>query len=67
MHTYYFTFPCVHLLHDRWVEIMAENSELAREKMVENFGIKWAFQYEDVDWKPENFPGGRLGRVLEAI
>jgi len=56
-----------HPLRDNWIEIVAENDGLARERMVESFGDKWALQYEDADWKPEYFPGGRVGRVLEVI
>ena len=65
--TFYFTFGSDHPLRDNWIEILAENGHAAREIMVAHFGTRWAFQYEDVDWKPEYCPGGRVGRVLEAI
>jgi len=66
MNTYYFTFGQNHPLVDHWIEIIAANGEAARHRMVDNFGINWAFQYEDADFKPEYFPGGRAGKVLEG-
>lgn len=67
MNTYYFTFGQSHPLRDYWIEITAPSGKLARERMVESFGTKWASQYEDADWKPENFPGGRAGAILEVL
>jgi hypothetical protein len=31
------------------VEVAANNFSEARNKMVENYGIKWAFQYDSID------------------
>ena len=64
--TFYFTFGQDHPLRDFWIEIEALNGEIAREKMVEHFGAKWAFQYEEANFIPVYFPGGRAGRVVEA-
>ena len=67
MPTYYFTFGQDHPLRYNWIEIVADDDNAARNRMVESFGIKWAFQYEGADFKPEYFHGGRVGRVLEVI
>ena len=65
MKKYYFTFGQSHAHSvagktydkDCVVEIDAENSNKAREKMFECFGDKWSFQYDE---KPEMeyFPRG---------
>lgn len=67
MKTFYFTFNLLHPLRNHWIEIQAEDAELARDEMFRHFGMNWAFQYEDADFKPGMFPGGRSGRVLEVI
>ena len=65
MKTFYFTFGQVHthsyngktLDKDIVVEMSAEDSTEARERMFELFGKKWAFQYNE---KPDMsfFPRG---------
>ena len=48
MEKYYFTFGIGQtLLANRYVEIEAENYEAAREIMVESFGSKWSFSYNE--------------------
>ena len=53
MKRYYFTFGCGSDDANRncyHIET-AESYEKAREKMVEKFGVDWAFQYTEDDWK----------------
>lgn len=50
MKSYIFTFG-IGMKHERTaVRIKASNSTLAREKMAKEFGLKWAFQYEEDDY-----------------
>ena len=64
---FFFTFVQKHPLRDYWIEIHAPDDELARFEMVDLFGRKWAFQYDDADFKPEYYPKGRLGDVIEVL
>jgi hypothetical protein len=66
MKTYYFTFGQRHPLRDNWIEIIAPDGQIARDETIARFGLRWAMQYNDADWRPEYFSGGRVGRVLEV-
>lgn len=59
---FFFTFPCIHIFSDNWVEVEAENEEQARlwaDKNIEG----WAFCYKENSFHREYFPKGRIGRV----
>lgn len=45
---YLFTFGHGHIYPNKFVRIKGDFSS-AREKMIEKFGIKWAFQYSAVE------------------
>lgn len=53
MEKYYFTFGCgINDPHRNCYHIeIAENYREARERMIDKFGINWAFQYTEDDWK----------------
>lgn len=51
MNKYIFTFGSNHLYQGFYQPIYASNSILAREKMKELHGLKWAFQYTEKEWK----------------
>ena len=51
MKKYYFTFGIGQgMLANRYVEIEAESYDDARGIMMESFGTKWAFQYDEKEW-----------------
>ena len=50
MEKYYFTFGFSHKQANGFYVIKAKNSEQARKKMFEKFGVKWAFQYDKDTW-----------------
>jgi hypothetical protein len=66
MTKYYFTFGQGHRHevngviydHNCVVEIEAEDSDKAREKMFSVFGDKWSMQYESISNHLEYFPRG---------
>jgi len=71
MKNYYFTFGTDHNLidgtrmHNSWVRVVAENYNLARQIFIEQFSSvylcatdKWAFQYEEANFKREYFIKG---------
>lgn len=47
MKSYIFTFGTGQQHERTAVRIKASNGTLAREKMVQEFGLEWAFQYEE--------------------
>jgi len=49
--TYYFTFGCGQPHEGMCQPIVAESADLARQKMVEVYGVKWAFQYTSAEWE----------------
>ena len=62
---YYFTFGQIHvhpqtgiLMKDHWVRIVAHNIPEARKIMCENYSNKWAFQYDETNFRDSYFPGG---------
>ena len=67
MKKYYFTFGQNHTHRVNGIAwdcdsvccIEAEDSKQARQKMFDNFGLVWAFQYDDIEKvKIEYFPRG---------
>ena len=70
MERYYFTFGCgVNDAHSNcYTVIEAESCEKARDKMVERFGLKWAFQYTEKEWfiNPAEDPNWRLKCMLHG-
>lgn len=51
MEKFYFTFGIGQtLLANKYVVIKAETYGEARDIMVESFGTKWAFQYNELEW-----------------
>ena len=49
MSEYIFTFGCGHLNEGKCVRVQGDYAE-AREKMVDKYGLKWAFQYPAEEW-----------------
>lgn len=47
-------------MHNGFVTICCDSYGEARELMVERYGIKWSFQYDDSNFKPQYFPLGSL-------
>lgn len=43
-----------------WVRIVSESYEQARRKAVELFGLHFAMQYTDQNWKSTFFPKGEI-------
>ena len=68
MNTYYFTFGCGSRFHDKYIRITASDWEKAREIMFEQFGNKWAFQYDEEKFagKPEEYSLSELAAWEEA-
>ena len=50
MNVYYFTFGCGQKHHGEVQPIYANNMMVARNKMFELFGDKWAFSYTEEQW-----------------
>lgn len=46
---YYFTFGCGQMHEGHYVKFFGTYSE-AREKMMEQYGTAWAFQYSEDEW-----------------
>ena len=52
MNKYYFTFMMKDEIHRGCYHVIEAPSYVeARDKMIEAFGIEWAFQYDENDWK----------------
>lgn len=53
MNRYYFTFGCgIDTPHRNCYHVeVAENYGKAREQMIDKFGIDWAFQYSEDEWR----------------
>jgi len=54
MPKFYFTFGFGQLHENGFHIIEAKDYGTAREKMVERFGLKWAFQYTEEQWTISN-------------
>ena len=54
MKTYYFTFGFGQVHENGFHKIEAKDYASARKEMVDKFGLKWAFQYEENQWFDEN-------------
>jgi hypothetical protein len=65
MKTFMVTFNQAHPLRDHWVEVDAEDRHEAREKVVQVFGLKFAFLYSIDEFDPDYFPAGRAGHILK--
>lgn len=50
MEKFYFTFGCGQPHENCYHVIEAEDWNSARDKMVERFDTKWAFQYNESEW-----------------
>lgn len=57
MKDFFFTLTTRHIEH-HWpgrrlsggcVKVSAPDASVARERMAENFGVKWSFQYDDIE------------------
>lgn len=51
MNKWYFTFGCNQAFKGYCQVVLADSFEEAREKMCNVYGIKWAFQYSESQWK----------------
>lgn len=49
--TYYFTFGQGQAHEGHYVKVIAPNSDIARDTMIEKFGRAWAFQYNEDEWR----------------
>lgn len=67
MKTFYFTFGSGQVNQGYCQPIKAENSQKAREKMVEMYGIKWAFQYNEEDFKRYREEGTLTEKLLKMV
>lgn len=47
---WYFTFGFDHPYRKGYVEVYAEDSEAARTKMIDRYGLKWGFQYSESEF-----------------
>ena len=50
---WYFTFGFDHKYRKGYVEVFAEDSEAARNKMVERYGMEWGFQYNEDEFREQ--------------
>lgn len=50
MNEYIFTFGDGHKFEGKCVRIQADTMEEARKKMIEKYGLHWAFGYTAEDW-----------------
>lgn len=66
MKTFMVTFGQSHPLRNYWVEVVATDYDKAREKIIQEFGLKWAFMYSDDNFDRKYFPLGKVGFTLEA-
>jgi len=63
---FFLTFSTSHPLQNNWIEVLAPTYDKAREAIFDAFGGKWAFMYTEEDFKPDYFPGGKVGKTLIA-
>ncbi len=61
---FYVTFGQDHPLRDGWIEVRASSYVLARLRIFEVLGTKWASMYYLVEFDPECFPAGKFGNTL---
>lgn len=50
MNKWIFTFGCGQRNEGKYVEVLANSYSEARDKMVNEYGIEWAFQYTEEEW-----------------
>ena len=65
MKTYYLTFGQKYPWRNGWVEVIAPDYETARKYVCEVFEDKWAFLYQEQDFKKEMFRAGKLGETIK--
>lgn len=65
MKTFYFTFGSGHEHDHCAVRVIAEDHKLAREAMVSQYGLDWAFQYTAEQF--ENEPLINYYRIINAF
>ena len=51
---------------DVWLEVQAPHYDAARELVIEALGSRWSNLYEEDDWEPDWYPGGRAALVTTA-
>ncbi len=65
---FYMTFPCVHPLHDGWIEIEASSWDIARRLIDRHFGKYFSGAYGEKDFiediEKKYYPLGKLGDTL---
>lgn len=66
MNKYIFTFGCGQELAGKCQPIYAEDWGRAREIMVEQYGTKWAFQYDEEQWEQAKERAARCGYPIET-
>lgn len=62
-----FTFGVGQLYAGYYQPIYAENSRIARQKMIELHDLKWSHQYTEKEWKENISKGYAIEHPLEAI
>lgn len=58
------TFGQAHPLKDNWIEVEASNEGEARKALFDILGAKWAFIYEETEFEPKFYQGGKVGRTI---
>lgn len=66
MNKYIFTFGCGQELAGKCQPIYAGSWEKAREIMVEQYGTKWAFQYDEEQWEQAKERAEQMGYKSET-
>lgn len=69
MSSHYFTFGFGTPYRNKFVRIEADTKGEAREEMVRNFGLKWAFQYDEAGFagQQERFGLTELEKGMPAL
>ncbi len=59
----YFTFGQHHVhpvtgekLKDYWIEVHDKTPDEARKMVIEKYGVRWSFQYDETNFDKEFFP-----------
>lgn len=65
MKKWYFTFGCG-MAFEGYVQVVyADSYEEARSKMVDVYGIKWAFQYSEEQWQKNVFKEKLINAIIK--
>ena len=67
MKTYYFTFGFGQKNEGYCQPVLAKSSKAARNRMVDLYGDKWAFQYTEDEFKQYRLDGTLTEVLLEII